>query len=649
MVKTKKQKQAVLDEALARFDRAEEAWREIYEAAREDIRFVDDPDGQWDEATKQKRQNQPCLTSDKVTGALRQVIGDHLQNKPGIKVIAAEDDDTDTAEIYEGLIRQIEARGKAAYKTAFKMAVKGGFGAWRIRHDYIASDSFEQDLILEEIKNPFSVLIDPVVQTSTLNSARYGFVFEDMSRDEFEAAYPKAQSTTSETFNTVGNTHNWIDKDNIRVAEYFRIVKEEKELGLTEDGQVLFVDEYPETPFIKTRKADVDRLELFKMTAMEILEEVECVGRYVPIVPLFGEQSNIDGKMITRGLVNKAKDPQRMLNYYVSATAEAIVVQPKAPFLYTPKMVKGHEKEWRDYATSNKPGLPYNPDAEAPGGRPERMMPPQAPSGLVQGIQLAAEDVKAATSIYDASLGARSNETSGRAIMARQQEGDVATYEFTDSFADSLQFTGPILVDMIPKVYDSQRMIRILGEDDAEKVMQVNKPVQNWQTGEWETVNDLSRGKYDIKVRIGPSYTTRRIETSEQIGQIIGQNPELGKMLGDIYVKSLDLVGGDEAVERIRKMLIKQGIAEPTEEEKQALMQQGTSPQAKAARELKQRAAQAEVAVKEATAREKDASAKLKAAQALAEQLEIQIKQQDIAGAMQTLQRMIGMTGAQIQ
>jgi hypothetical protein len=233
--------------------------------------------------------------------------------------------------------------------------------------------------------------------------------------------------------------------------------------------------------------------------------------------------------------------------------------------------------------------------------------------------------------------------------MARQQEGDVATYEFTDSFADSLQFTGQILVDMIPKVYDSQRMIRILGEDDAEKVMQVNKPVQNWQTGEWETVNDLSRGKYDIKVRIGPSYTTRRIETSEQIGQIIGQNPELGKMLGDIYVKSLDLVGGDEAVERIRKMLIKQGIAEPTEEEKQALMQQGTSPQAKAARELKQRAAQAEVAVKEATAREKDASAKLKAAQALAEQLEIQIKQQDIAGAMQTLQRMIGMTGAQIQ
>jgi len=605
MVKTKKQKQAVIDEALKRFERAEEAWREIYEKALADIRFVDEEDEQWDRDARDKRKGQPCLTFDKISGAIDQIVGDHLQNKPGIKVVGAEDDDADTAEIYEGLIRQIEGRGNRAYKTAFKMAVRGGWGAWRIRHDYVDSDSFDQDLILDEIKNPFSVLLDPIIQTSDVTDARYGFIFEDIPVDEFEDMYPKAKSGASETFDTTGNMQNWINTDYVRVAEYFRLVSEDRELGLTQDGQVLFVDEYPETEFVKTRSAKVDRLECFKITACEVLEEVKEIGQYIPIIPLFGKTSNVDGKLVTRGVIRKARDAQKLYNYERSAYVESVALQPKNPFFFTPKMVKGHEEKWRNFNVSNEPGIPYNPDPESPTGMPKREPPPQMSPGLVQGMQISADDIKAATGIYDASLGQRSNETSGRAIRARQQEGDTANFEFTDEFAEAIRHTGKILIDLIPEVYDAQRQIRILGEDDAEEVMEINKPVFDYVRGEWKNVNDLSRGNYDVKIRVGPSYATRRIETSEQIGQIIAQNPEMGQIIMDIYFQSLDLVGADEAVKRVRKMLIKKGIAEPTDEEKQEMMNPQAMKQKQMATQMKQRAAQAELAKREAEVEEK--------------------------------------------
>lgn len=647
MVRRKKQKEAIVEEALKRFDTAEEAWSEIYQCALEDLRFVDS-DEQWPETLRDARQDRPCMTFDKLSGSIDQVVGDHLQNRPGVKVIAAEEDDDDVTEIYEGIIRQIESRSASAYSTGFKFSVKGGIGFWKIRHDYLDSECFDQDIILDEIKNPFSVLIDPIVQNGALNKMRYAFVFDDMAREDFEEKYPKAASDAGESFRSTGNMHAWISEDTVRVADYYRIIQEDAEIGQTAEGQVYFVDEHPDVEYVKTRTTKVNRLERFKITALEVLEEIECVGRYIPIVPIFGKRSNIDGKMVVRGLVRKARDAQMLYNLERSNYIESVALQPKQPYLVTPKMLEGHEERWRNINTSNDPALFYNPDPEAPGGRPLREAAAQVPAGLIAGLQMSSDDIKSTTGLYDASLGARSNETSGRAIMARQREGDTATYEFTDEFSQAIEYTGRIFINWIPLIYDAQRQIRILGEDEAEEVMAVNKPEMNWETGEYQTKNDLSRGKYDIKVRVGPSYTTRRVETAEQLSQVMAQNPEMGKLFGDIWLKSLDMVGGDEAVSRMRKVLLKQGIADPTAEEKQEMAQSAQSPQAKMKTQMQQMAMQLEMANKKAETAEKEASTNAKNAkaqkdrmEALAKQMEIQIQQQDIQGLAQNYQRLV--------
>lgn len=257
---------------------------------------------------------------------------------------------------------------------------------------------------------------------------------------------------------------------------------------------------------------------------------------------------------------------------------------------------------------------------------------------------MSADDLKAATGQFDASLGAQSNETSGVAIRERQQQGDTATYEYTDELVEAIGFTGRICIDMIPRVYDARRMISILGDDDQEEVVELFKPVQNLETGEWEIQNDLTRGKYDVKVTTGPSYSTRRTETAEQLANITAQNPEIGALIADLYLKSLDLVGGDEAVERVRKVGIQKGVIEPTDEEKQELAQQ-QDPQKQ---QLQQMVQALQMKLKEAELRDQNASAAQKESQAMlntvkahAEQMELMVQQQDIQGLQIALQRMM--------
>jgi len=609
-MRTKKQREAIVEEALKRFDVAKDAWREIYELAVEDIRFVDEDGAQWDDAAKLARHKRPSMTFDKLSQAVDQTVGDHLQNKPGIKIRGAEDDDADVAEIYEGLIRQIESRGGRAYKTGFKFAAKGGFGAWMLDHDYVSDMSMDQDIILRELKNPFSVLVDPVVQVSRVKDMQWGFLFTDMPRAEFEAKWPKAQSTLSESYKAIGSQQvGWISEDEVRVADYFRLTPVSKVICQLSTGEVVDKDEFAPiademaaqgVTVERERKVSAKKLERFKVTALEVLEEVECIGQRIPIVPIFGKQSNINGKMVTRGLVRKGKDPQRLYNYERSNYIETVALAPKQQIMATPKMIKGHEARWRDMNTSSDPVLLFNFDE---GQMPQRVGLSQVPTALVTGLQMSADDIKSATGIYDAGLGARSNETSGRAIRARQLEGDTATYEFTDELVDAMTYTGEIMCEWIPLVYDATRQIRILGEDDAEEVVAINKPTIDLQTGEEITLNDLSRGKYDVKVTVGASYSTRRVETAEQLAQVMQGNPELGQIIADQYFKSLDLVGADEVIERVRKMGIQRGYIEPTDAEKQEMAeksQQNRDPSQEMQQQAQMRLLAANVAEAEA-------------------------------------------------
>jgi len=649
-----KKKQAIIDEAMDRFDTASDSWSYCYNDSLEDIEFVDSEDGQWEDAVRQARINRPCLTFDKLSSAVDQVVGQQLQMLPGVKVRGAEEGDNDVAEIYEGLIRQIEQRGNKAYKTAFKFSVKGGWGVWMIDHDYQDDISMNQDIILREIKNPFSVLFDPIIQIQDMKECRYAFMFDDIEKDEFERMYPKAKTGVGEDFYSTGNMKTWINEDTIRVADYYRIVMEERRLVQLSTGEVVdyadiepIIDElnFKGVTITNERIVEGRKLERFKITGLEVLEEYECVGRYIPLVPLLGKTTNINGKFLTRGLVRKAKDAQRMYNYSRSTAIEVTALQPKQPLMATPAMIKGHEDRYRNLMTSNDPVLLFNFDQ---GQKPFREPPAQPSGALLTDVQISSDDIKSTTGIFDASLGARGNETSGRAIRERQLQGNIATYEFVDELVESIKYTGEIFIDMIPKIYDTERQIRILGEDDAEEIKVINKPQLDLQTGETVMINDLNRGHYDIKVTTGPSFSTRRSETAEQLGTLFGQNPQMAQLGADIYFKSLDLVGADELVERVRKAGIKQGVIEPNEEEQQKISQAQQQEQQMKAQAMQMELAmkQAEVANEQAMAKERESKTMLNTVKAQVEQLELAQAQQDLEAqriAAMRLRQTVGM------
>ena len=649
-----KKKQAIIDEAMDRFDTASDSWSYCYNDSLEDIEFVDSEDGQWEDAVRQARINRPCLTFDKLSSAVDQVVGQQLQMLPGVKVRGAEEGDNDVAEIYEGLIRQIEQRGNKAYKTAFKFSVKGGWGVWMIDHDYQDDISMNQDIILREIKNPFSVLFDPIIQIQDMKEARYAFMFDDIEKDEFERMYPKAKTGVGEDFYSTGNMKTWINEDTIRVADYYRIVMEERRLVQLSTGEVVdyadiepIIDElnFKGVTITNERVVEGRKLERFKITGLEVLEEYECVGRYIPLVPLLGKTTNINGKFLTRGLVRKAKDAQRMYNYSRSTAIEVTALQPKQPLMATPAMIKGHEDRYRNLMTSNDPVLLFNFDQ---GQKPFREPPAQPSGALLTDVQISSDDIKSTTGIFDASLGARGNETSGRAIRERQLQGNIATYEFVDELVESIKYTGEIFIDMIPKIYDTERQIRILGEDDAEEIKVINKPQLDLQTGETVMINDLNRGHYDIKVTTGPSFSTRRSETAEQLGTLFGQNPAMAQLGADIYFKSLDLVGADELVERVRKSGIKQGVIEPNDEEQQKISQAQQQEQQMKAQAMQMELAmkQAEVANEQAMAKERESKTMLNTVKAQVEQLELAQAQQDLEAqriAAMRLRQTVGM------
>ena len=639
MKRNQEEKDEIVQEARERFDNASEGWGDIYEQSLSDISFIDDDDGQWEDSVRESRHNRPCLTFDKLSASVDRVVGGQMAQMPSVKVRAAEEGDEDIAEVYQGLIRQIDQRGIQAFKTAFKFAVKSGWGCLLVDHNYIDDVSLDQDIILREIKNPFSVLLDPIIQAQHVQEARFGFMFEDMERKEFERLYPEAKSYSGEgDFETRGNLDTWVTDDYVRVADYFRVVLEESTLVQLSDGRVVDLKEVQPVrdelnlqgiTLGKTRKVQRRKVERFKITGMEVLEEVECVGRFIPIVPMFGKTSNINGKYITRGIVRKAKDAQRLYNYSRSVAVEVTALTPKQPYFVTPAMIKGHEQKWRNMMVSSDPVLQFNFDQ---GQKPYRESPAQGSPGLLQDAQFAAEDIKATTGIFDANIGQQGQETSGVAIGRRQFQGEMSNFEYQDQLIDSMELAGRIMIDMIPAVYDTERTIRIIGEDEREETVQVNKTLMDAQTGTFVKTMDLNVGNYDIKIASGPSFTTRKQETAEQLSSMISQNPAMSQLVGDILFQNLDLVGGDEAIKRLRSAGVKAGIIEPNQEEAVALQSQ-----IQASKQLEQQAAQlelalkqAEVATERAEAIERESKASMNTVKTAVEQMKLAEAQEDL-------------------
>lgn len=555
------QNREILKTALDRYDTAMEFEREQRDLGSEDLCFLHAE--QWPDNVKRDRlaKDRPCLTFNRLPQFTQQVVGDARQNRPAIKVNPVDEGaDIETSDIYEGLVRNIEAQSRAtqAYITALEHSVGCGFGHWRVMTQYASDDAFDQDIRIKRITDPFAVSWDPASKEYDKSDANWCFVVDWVSRETFEAKYPDhAPSSWEDAYKGLHCKEEWSRGEDVRIAEYWVKKPTEIEIGLTRDGRTERV--MPGVTYRRTRKVVSHKVCRYVLSGHAVLEEErEFPCRYIPIVSVFGPEEYVDGRLRPRSLIRYAKDPQRMYNYWQSTIAEKIALAPKSPWLVTPKMIAGHEQAWNAANRENRAYLPYNPDAEA--GRPERQQPAHVnPAELQQSAQ-AIDDLKATMGMYDASLGNQSNETSGRAIIARQREGDMASFAWIDNLARSIAHTGRILVDMIPRIYDTERVVRVLGVDDSVEMVLINRP-----DGMGSTFNDMTLGKYDVEVTVGPSYATKRLEAADSMMAFIQAIPAAAQVAGDLIAKNMDWPGADDIADRLKKLL-PPGVAEDEEE-----------------------------------------------------------------------------------
>ena len=600
-------------EALARFDDAQEFERENRRLAEEDFQFVAG-DGQWDYEVRKQRESEgrPCLTLNRLPVYIAQVMGDARQNKPAIKIRPVDDkSDPDTAELLEGLVRHIESDSDAdvAYLTGLQHACEGGFGHWRVLTDYADASTFDQDIKIQRITNPFSVYWDNNATHVCKADAEWCFVTEWITTEAFDRRYPHAKDEVRdwEADYTVSRYGTWLDGSNrVRIAEYWRKKRTPMTISLLPDGQTV---EGEVEGAIQTRDSVRIEIERYVLSGDKVLEGPELwPSQYIPIVSVFGPEEFVDNRYRYRSMVRYAKDPMRMYNYWQTAITEKIALAPKSPFIGTTEQFKGLEHIWNKANQLNVPYLPYNPDPATPGVKPERQRPADINQAEIIQAQQSIEDIKATIGIFDASLGAQGNETSGRAIMARQREGDTATFAWIDNLSRAIEHTGRILIDLIPRIYDTQRAVRILGEDGSDKIITVNEiNITNRWTGEYEVLNDLSVGKYDVRVTVGPSYATRRIEAADSMMQFVQAFPAAGAVVGDLIAKSMDWPGAEDIAKRLKAALppeLADDEEELTEEEYIARQEQ-----AEQARLREQEAYEIEKAGKVADIEEKLANA----------------------------------------
>jgi hypothetical protein len=587
--KPKKSASDILATARARLDLAVSALSESREDEIDDLRFyAGSPDNHWQWpadvlATRGAVQGQtinarPCLTINKLPQHVRQVTNDQRQNRPGAKVIPVDDNaDVEVADIFNGMIRHIEYISDAdvAYDTACENQVSYGEGYLRLLTEYCEDNTFDQDIKIGRVRNSFSVYMDPTIQDPTGADAKWCFVTEDVTKAEFERMYPDASPITTLQSLGVGDQSisNWLNEDTIRIADYYYIDFDRTTLnlypgnatafeGTPEDKQLRAIYGKPK----KSRESDRPKVKYCKINGYEILEEREWAGKYIPVIRIVGNEFEVDGRLYVSGLVRNAKDAQRMYNYWVSQEAEMLALAPKAPFIGYGGQFEGYENQWKTANTQNWPYLEVNPDVtDGQGGMlplPQRAQPPMASSGLLQAKAGASEDIKSTTGQYNASLGMGSNERSGKAILARQREGDVGTYHYGDNLARGVRHVARQLVDLIPKIYDTQRIARIIGEDGETKMIKINpeqpQPVNKIVDERgivMEKIYNPGVGKYDVVAITGPGYATKRQEALEAMAQLLQGNPQLWAVAGDLFVKNMDWPGAQEMSKRFAKTI----------------------------------------------------------------------------------------------
>lgn len=617
-------KSEIVTTALAQYQYAYEANRDNTVGAYDDLRFAAGDQWPGDVERQRKADGRPCLTVNMVPKFLRQVTGDIRQMRPAVRVIGVDDGgDVEKAEAYQDIIRYIERRSDAqhAYFNAADSTVAAGIGYWRIETAYDDEENNVQDICISAIYDGVGVVIDPDSDHAVKLDASFGFVPVDFTWDAFKKKFPTSSTAgftnidewaRNISTSVYSSDIQWFTQKTIRVVEYFT----------------------------RTKEKDGWKVKRYLLNAMEELEPVKDIPcDYIPLIPLVGEEVHIGPRVVRRGMVRLLRDSQRMYNYCYSTQAEVVALQPKAPYVVTAKNVEDWADLWGEANTANLPYLVYDPDPANGGARPARETPPVAASGIELLMQQALEDMKAVTGLYDASLGARSNEQSGKAILARERQGDTGQYHFTEAFMRALRLTGIVLVNMIPRIYDTQRVLRVLGEDGAINETKINQLVPSRKNRAQLIDMDVTTGKYDVAVMSGPSFNTRRDEAREGMQTLMQGAPDIIPLIGDLFVGSQDWPDADKIAKRLKTMLppaIKQEEDEEAGEGMQqqrpptpqeiAQMQQQEAQQA--AMQMEMQSKQMDLAVKEAGVRKAQADAMKAEVEAQRAQMEAQMAMQ---------------------
>lgn len=575
-------KDEFLDTLKANYKESIDGWDHVYKAAASDLDFVYDVgEGQWPQTIRDQRaaDQRPVITVNKLQKVLRRIRGDHMMNRPRIKVIPVDDKaDVDMAELYNGIIRQIEyiSSAETAYDTAYMHALSGSFGFFRIVTDYAGEDTFDQDIFIKRIINPLSVHFDPYATDFCLQDARYCFVEDLIDKKAFTRLYPKADVTGFNSADSANLFGDWMDGERVRVVEYFWKEPVKKKIVLLEGGEVIPVAGKMTIEAIKAlghriiNERDVDShvVKWCKATATEIIEERDWPGMDIPIIPVFGDEVVSQGKRYYISLARGAKGPQQMYNYWVTAGTETVALAPKMPFIVDHRQIKGFENEWDEANIKNRMYIRYK--AIAGLQKPSRENQAQVPTAIMNMMQATAYDIEDHLGQYEASKGEASNERSGKAIIARVAQSDKGTYIFVDNFTRALVAAGRQIIGLIPKIYDTKRALRIRGEDGQESVVNVNNPTLG-ADGAIVKENDLSVGKYDLIATTGASFSSRRQEMVQMMIESMQYAPNVAAIIAPLIFKYSDAPGGQEIYAEIMK-----GIQQ--QQAMQMQMEQGGAP-----------------------------------------------------------------------
>ena len=565
----------------ARFKVLEEYWADNRKYFLEDKKFA--AGEQWPPKIVEAREKdgRPCLTVDKSGQYIRQVVNDSRQNRPSIKVRPIDDEgDIEVAEALQGVVMHVQDRSNAdeAYDCGIENIVIGGFGYISVNTEYAHENTFNQEIRIDREPNPLAILYAPHRKADG-SDAQDCFRYVDMPKSVFEQEHPDAEVTDWEAD---GYKDEWSDDNTVRVCEHWWKVITKVPKLLLSDGTVVTKREYEEAAValgLQALPQIVDERELpevsvkwCRMTGAEILEERDWLGKHLPIVPVYGNETNIEGKTIYSGLIRSAKDAMRLYNYSRTAFAESLALANKVPFIGSAEAIEGFEAEWQNANNSTASILhvnAFNAQGE-PIPPPQRQQSVVAPQGFAQDMQLSEHDIQTAMGMFNASLGERSNEKSGKAIIARQREGDTATFHFQDNLNRAIRRVGVIVVDLIPKVYDSKRVIRLLGEsgEATEAEVDPDQPQAVVKQGS-KSIYNLSIGTYDVNISAGASYTTRRVEQAEAMMQMAQANPQAWMTHGDLIAKSQDWPDSEGWAERSRLVMppeLRQAIEQSEQE-----------------------------------------------------------------------------------